>query len=139
MFGSAQEILRAAVWEKFAEVCEKQLLESKGSFAGKHIAESIEVYIREHYDSDISVGQIAQKFGITPNYLSTVFKSEMHVSFVQYLTEIRMAKAKELLAQRDLTISAIAEKVGYQNAAYFTRVFRENTGLQPTDFRKQLT
>lgn len=139
VFGSAQEILRAAVWEKFAEVCEKQLLESKGSFAGKHIAESIEVYIREHYDSDISVGQIAQKFGITPNYLSTVFKSEMHVSFVQYLTEIRMAKAKELLAQRDLTISAIAEKVGYQNAAYFTRVFRENTGLQPTDFRKQLT
>lgn len=138
VFKSYMKVRSVEAWENFTQDCEKLLLTTRGIAAGQPIAEKIASYIRGHYESGISVGQVAEQFEITPNYLSTLFKNEMGVSFVQYLTEIRMVKAKELLACKEMTIGAVAEKLGYQNAAYFTKVFRENTGLYPTEFRKQV-
>lgn len=127
-----------ACWEKFLKSCEKTILEKRKSTTGGNTAEKIAAYIREHFDQDISVSQAAELFHMTPNYLSTIFKNEMGISFVQYLTDIRMGKARELLACGNLTVSAVAERTGYRNAGYFARVFRENQGVHPTEFRKQM-
>lgn len=127
-----------ACWEKFVKSCEKAILEKRKSPAGGNTAEKIAAYISAHFDQDISVSQAAELFCMTPNYLSTIFKNEMGVSFVQYLTDVRMEKARELLACGNLSVSAVAEQTGYRNAGYFARVFREYQGIHPSEFRKRM-
>lgn len=117
---------------------QKKLLEKKSNVGSINTVEKVTSYIRENYYQDISVSDVAEWLSITPNYLSTIFKNETKTTFVQYLTEVRMTKARELLVEKDMTVSMVAELVGYRNAGYFTKVFKENTGIYPTEFKKSL-
>lgn len=92
--------------------------------------------IREFYQTGITLDEIAAKMNVTPEYLSTIFHKETGVTFSSYIKTYRMTKAKELLIGTNLKLYEIAEKVGYADAKYFSRVFRETTGQLPADYRK---
>ncbi|WP_248927546.1 response regulator transcription factor [Paenibacillus hamazuiensis] len=92
--------------------------------------------IREQYQSGITLEELAHSCGITPEYLSSLFQKELGVSFTACLKEMRIKKAKQLLVGTRLKAFEVAERVGYPDAKYFSRVFKESTGLTPGEFQK---
>ncbi len=92
--------------------------------------------IQEFYATGITLDEIAEKLHITPEYLGTQFHREVGVTFSVYIKSLRMAKAKELLIGTQLKLYEIAEKVGYTDSKYFSKVFKETFGQLPADYRK---
>ncbi len=92
--------------------------------------------IHEFYQTGITLEEIAGKLNLTPEYLGTKFHQELGVTFGAYMKNYRMNKAKELLIGTSLKLYQIAEKTGYSDPKYFSRVFKETTGQLPADYRK---
>lgn len=90
-----------------------------------------------NYARQITLESAAQQIGLTPAYLSRIFKKETGCTFSQYLNQIRIAKAKDLLRYSHLSLSDIAQQTGYGDQSYFTRVFRRITGISPGNYRKK--
>ncbi|MFD0679456.1 MULTISPECIES: response regulator transcription factor [unclassified Paenibacillus] len=92
--------------------------------------------IQEKYQSGISLEELANLFCITPEYLSSLFQKELGISFTSFVKEMRVRKAKELLISNKLKAFEVAEQVGYSDAKYFSRVFKEATGHTPGEFQR---
>ena len=93
-------------------------------------------YIDRHFASgDISLYSTASHVGISPNHLSTVFAQEMGENFIDYLTRIRLEKAKKLLAETAMKSSDIAGETGFSDPHYFSYVFKQNVGMSPREYR----
>lgn len=97
---------------------------------------SILQYVHEHYRHDISIQSLTQKYYISPNYVSQLFKKEVGETFTSYMTKLRISFACEQLEQTNLMVSEIAEKAGYNDYFYFTRMFKKVTGKTPTQYRE---
>lgn len=93
-------------------------------------------YIRENFMKQISQEDVAEAIHLSSSYLSTLFKKEMGISFSDYLTSCRMEEAKKYLKKSDLSINEVAEKSGYTDSKYFSRIFIKNVGLKPSVYRK---
>jgi len=102
----------------------------------KSIISNVKQFIEEHYSEDISLSGIADHFGISAPYLSTLFKKQANDNFNNYLRNIRLKKAMDLLVETDFDINLIATKIGYHNTRSFLRVFKYFTGMTPTEYRK---
>ena len=94
-------------------------------------------YIKKHYNENLSINGLAELYNMSPNYFSSVFKKELDQSAVNYITEVRMEKAREYLKDTDLSVIEIAENVGYEDSQYFFRVFKKTTGVTPLQYRQQ--
>lgn len=94
-------------------------------------------YIDNHYMDDISVEGLADQFQISPNYFSRIFRQTFHISCKEYITTIRVEKAKEYLASSIMTVSDIGNMVGYSDPNYFTKVFRKKVGMTPKEYRNE--
>lgn len=94
-------------------------------------------YINENYNQDISMEQVAGSVFMNSAYFSQLFKREMGIGFNEYVTNLRMEKAKVFLKQPFLRINEVADLVGYQNTTYFNRVFKNYTGMTPTEYKEQ--
>jgi two-component system response regulator YesN len=95
-------------------------------------------YIDAHYaDPDISLSLAAAQVLLSPSYFSVVFAREVGETFIEYLTNVRIRRAIELLRTTSLTSSEIAYQVGYHNPRYFYSVFRKVAGLPPNEFRRR--
>ncbi|MBN2438171.1 MAG: PocR ligand-binding domain-containing protein [Deltaproteobacteria bacterium] len=94
-------------------------------------------YIWGHYNQEISLKKTAEVVGINPFYLSHLFRKEMGVSFLEYLTTVRISIAKKLLRQRILSMMQICLEVGYQDPSHFAKIFRKREGVGPAKYRKQ--
>lgn len=92
--------------------------------------------IDQNYSTDLSLGDIARRFDITPEYLSTVFRKEIGSNFVEYLTDVRIEHACRLLSDKDLKVNEIARMVGFENADYFGRVFKRKIHMTPRQYQK---
>jgi len=92
-------------------------------------------FLDKNYMRDISIGQIADQFNITPNYLSTLFHKKTGTNFMNYLKRTRMLKAKELLSDPNIQVQQVAEKVGYASARHFARLFAEQFDCLPSEYR----
>jgi len=93
-------------------------------------------YIREHYAEEISLNAVSTRYFITSTYFSSMFKEIIGENFLEFLTGVRMEKAKELLRRTDLKVGLISERVGYADSRYFSKLFKKTTGLMPTEFRQ---
>ena len=94
------------------------------------------VYINEHSSSKIDVQELANMCRISQSHLFRLFRQKLGVSPVEYKNRLRIKKAKKLLVDPDCCIGEIAELLGFDNACYFTRIFKKHTGQSPTEYRK---
>lgn len=94
--------------------------------------------ILNYYHEDISLQSAAAKINVNPSYLSRIFKQETGENFINYLTRVRIDKAKSLLANKALRVYEVAEQVGYHNYTYFSKIFKKVTGMSPEDYRAAL-
>lgn len=103
-----------------------------------HYIHSAVKFIDRHYMEDISLKAVSDAVYLNPWYFSTQFKKYMDVSFSEYLNHVRIRMAKEFLRQRDLKVYQVAEMVGFQDAAYFSTVFKQVEQMSPKEFQRIL-
>lgn len=104
----------------------------------ENIAIQLEEYLNEHYAKQINHQILSDKFGLVPSYLSKVFNNYKGISPSKYIIKLRVEKAKELLLKYpDWLSKDIADIVGYTDPNYFSRIFKRETGLYPSEFREQ--
>jgi len=95
-------------------------------------------YISDHYNTELSLDMVAAHTGLNPSYFSTLFKKETGVNFSNYLLNLRIEKAKLLLANSNLPLINIAVEVGFDNQSYFSNVFKKATKMTPKQYRQSL-
>ncbi len=93
-------------------------------------------YISRNYAEPIDLNMVAAQAGLNPIYFSTLFKKETGMNFKDFLVDIRLEKARELLVNSNETIQEISHLVGYRDTRYFSRIFARNVGLKPNIYRK---
>lgn len=86
---------------------------------------------------DLSLQEVADSLGMSVTYLSRTFKNETNMNFVKYLVQIRMEKARELLAEPELSAQETAYRVGFSDYVHFSKTFKKYHGLTPSEYRKQ--
>ncbi|RTE05605.1 response regulator [Paenibacillus whitsoniae] len=102
----------------------------------KNLVEMAKEYTKAHYpDGDISINKVCGHLHISAGYFSSIFKKETKMTFVNYLNQLRMEAAKELLRTTDMKALEIAERVGYSDANYFSFAFRKYVGVSPKEYR----
>ena len=94
-------------------------------------------YVLEHYGEELSLKSLAQHFHGNAAYIGQVFRRDMHKSFSDYLRDVRLEKAKELLVGGNASAKEVGEQVGFSNTTYFSTVFKRETGLSPDRYRKE--
>ncbi len=92
-------------------------------------------FIRAHYAQSISLEQVAAEVYLTPEYFSRIFKEETGMTFVNYLTDIRLHHSLQLLETTALRVQDVAQHVGYPNVSYFSTVFKKKYGMSPYEYR----
>jgi AraC-like DNA-binding protein len=95
-------------------------------------------FIHEHQNEDLSLGQVAKSVNTSTFYFCKMFKKATGVNFTDYLSRVRIEKAKNLLLNPNLRISEIAYEVGFQSLTHFNRVFKKIVGQSPTEYRGHL-
>lgn len=95
-------------------------------------------YIDENFTRPLSLEMVADAVSVTPTYLSNCFARDVGAGFVDYIKSVRTAHAKRMLAHSSQSVSEIAAACGYPNVKYFKQVFKQQTGLSPFEFRRQL-
>ena len=95
-------------------------------------------YCHENYSKPVSISDYAQELGLSVSWFTRSFREYTGTSPAQYLISLRISAAQSLLETSDHNVTEIAELVGYDNPLYFSRLFRKQTGMSPSDFRKQL-
>lgn len=93
--------------------------------------------IQEEYGSVLTLESIAGRLNISPEYLSQIFSKQMGVTITAYLKTCRIEVAKRLLTDKERSVQEVAAMVGYTNDKYFFRVFKEKTGVTPTEFKRE--
>lgn len=94
-------------------------------------------YINNHYREDLSLSSVAEKFYISPYYLSRIFKKTTGFTFIDYLNGVRIKEAQRLLLTTRMKMTEIAESIGYKSHTHFGRVFKSTTGMSPLTYKKQ--
>lgn len=92
-------------------------------------------YINENFGQDISLDEMSQMLGISSYYFSKLFKNETGTNFIEYLTNLRISKAKDLLDENRLSVKEIGITVGYPDPNYFSRIFKKNVGQTPSEYK----
>ncbi len=100
------------------------------------VYEKVIKFIEDNYQKELSLDNVSEAVGLSPSYLSLVFKEVSGMNFVEYVNTYRISKAKTMLQDITLTVSEISEKVGYTNSNTFIKVFKKYEGITPGHFRE---
>lgn len=111
---------------------------SQSGHKRKNDIEQVASFIEEHYADPVTLGGMAKIFMTNPCALSRSFKRYMGVPPISYLNRVRIQAAKELIENSDLSLTQVCSRVGYESLTYFGRVFKEFTGVTPSQFRRQV-
>jgi AraC-like DNA-binding protein len=93
-------------------------------------------YVLAHFHENINRDKMAETVNLSPGYFSNLFRSEVGMSFSDYLIQVRVENAKSLLRRFDLSVDAISKKCGFNSLAHFSRTFKDRCGLSPLKYRK---
>lgn len=114
-----------------------KLIKKERINSSKILVEKAKDYVKKNYnDNDMSVEKLCSQLHVSPAYFSTIFKKEMDMNFVNYLTEVRLEEAVKLLNTTDDKTYVVATKVGYAEPNYFSYVFKRKFGVSPSRYRK---
>ena len=114
----------------------QQLIVSERQSSTRSFVDKAEDYVKDNYaDKELTIESICNYLGVSSAYFSTVFKKETGKTFINYLTEIRMKKAVELLIDQNEKTYIIAEKTGYADPNYFSYVFKKQYGMSPSKYK----
>ena len=114
------------------------LREKRANSRYGEVVDEVLHYISEHYaQEDLSLNTLASHVNVSPNHLSMIFSQQTGQTFIKYLTDLRMHKAKELLRCSNKRSSEIALEVGYKDPHYFSYIFKKTQGMTPTRFREE--
>jgi two-component system response regulator YesN len=122
--------------ESVKSACQ-QLKEDVKDSNNNIIDKALKIIHERYFDKKLSLQSIANELDITFYYLSRLFKKEMNTNFMDYLTNVRIDKAKELLDSTELKNAEIADKVGFYDYRYFSQVFRKKCKMTPTEYRQK--
>ena len=114
----------------------KALLLSSPINVGK-IVDEVAKYLEQNLHEALSLNRVSSLFRVNSSYLSTMFMKRRGVGFLDYLTRLRMSKARDLLVGSDTNVGRIAAQVGYDDVRYFGKVFKKYEGCMPSEFRKR--
>ncbi|MDU7474833.1 MAG: AraC family transcriptional regulator [Paenibacillus macerans] len=103
----------------------------------KTVAEEIKQYIHAHYGDELTRSDLAEVVYLNPDYLARLFKKETGVSLGSYVIQVRISAAKQLLKTTNLSVYAVANKVGYANYSYFSKLFKQEVGVTPNEYKKK--
>ncbi|MCR5595294.1 MAG: response regulator [Lachnospiraceae bacterium] len=131
--GSHEEIQKWFL-DRMGEACHNVLV--KRGEKTNDIVESAKKYIDENYNKDISLDDISRVMNISPYYFSKLFKEKTGENYVEFLTGLRIDKAKEMLKIPDKSMKEICSEVGYSDPNYFSRIFKKVVGVPPTEYRE---
>lgn len=133
--GNAQS-LRHQIGILFSETMMLRDGHSKKKYS--KLLEDAKAFIDENYrHDDMSLNMVAAQVNISPSYFSTIFSSEMGQTFVEYLTHVRLEKAKELLMCSNMRTAEIGYEVGYKDSHYFSYIFKKVVGCSPKEYRNR--
>ena len=104
----------------------------------RNIEMEVKRYVKEHLSDNILISDIANHLHFNPNYLMRAFKSETGLSILEYIVRARMEAAKKILKGTRLPVKDVAYMVGYMDGVYFTKVFHKETGMTPSQYRKEM-
>lgn len=125
--------LREWFLEKIMGACQNVV--GKREEKSNSIIEMAEEYIKENFHKDVSLDEVSKIVNISPYYFSKIFKERTGKNFIEYLTNIRMEKAKELLSTTEYSMKEICCMCGYSDPNYFSRSFKKNVGVTPTEYK----
>ncbi|MDW7673247.1 MAG: PocR ligand-binding domain-containing protein [Bacillota bacterium] len=103
----------------------------------RQVVDQVTKYIRDNYQQNPSLEEIASQVYLSPYYLSHVFKQEMGCTVMDYFTSVKMEAAKKLLRDPKYNVVEVSEKLGYNDPSYFTKVFKKKEGITPTKFKQK--
>ncbi len=116
----------------------EDILEDSAEGKLNAVRHQIQLYIEENYMEDIAVSSVAKTLHYSDAYFCKIFKQCFGMSFVLYLTQVRIEKAKELLADLSVNIKEVSKMVGYQDSNYFTKVFKRMEKITPSEYRVKI-
>ena len=103
--------------------------------SNERIIEKVMTFCNENYSEDITLDIISEHVNMTKNYFCSYYKKKTNGSFWEYLTNLRICKAKVLLETTEMRINVVSKKVGYKNTSHFCRIFKETVGVSPTEYK----
>lgn len=127
-FGSCIDNLKISLYEN--RVVNEHMQQEERTING------LTRYMQEHLSEEITLSVLAEEFHLNAQYISQLFKNEIGVGFLAYLTNIRLEKAKKLLLSTALPIADVAEQSGYGDYRVFTKVFKKAEGITPSQYRR---
>lgn len=142
-YGFFREIEEAEDAKAAVRLLENFLLKAEAKIAehagqpGDANMKKLLAYIDEHYAEPLSLTGLGRHFHFNPSYLSSYFTMHNKEGFSEYLNKIRISRAEQLLREGETSISEISGQVGYSDPGYFTKVFKKQTGLSPSQYRRQ--
>lgn len=137
-----QRVMEAKDKKRMKEVCLELLkqviavMENRQSEVSRNIIDRAAEYMRQNFAGSISLESLADQYYLNPTYFSRMFRQHMGVTFTDYLIELRMERAKELLRQGRYKVYEVSSRVGYTSDKYFCRVFKQYTGQSPTEYSR---
>lgn len=129
-FGNCIDNLKISMYERKVASAPVSREREERTIAG------ITRYLQEHLEEEVSLSVLAEQFHLSGQYISQLFKSEIGVNFLTYLTGIRMERAKQLLVSTSLSIVEVAERSGYGDYRVFSKVFKKSEGITPSQYRR---
>lgn len=131
-----EEMLKMLLRQIFVMVSREYATETKLNSYAQIEAEHATHYFMEHYSEDINIEAYAAEKGMSACWFIRTFKQYNKITPMQYVLTIRIANAKSLLETTSYNVTEIAEIVGYDNPLYFSRLFKKQTGMSPSEYRK---
>jgi len=114
-----------------------QLVENSQDTDQREAIKEAKRYMAQHFGEPLSLEDIARMVHLSPYYFSRLFKEREGLTFIEYLTNLRLEEAKRLLVKTEEKIENIAQRVGYGEANYFSRLFKRKVGMSPTEYRRR--
>lgn len=135
-FSRSYEELRGWFLRRISDICQNIMQSCRTQ--NNEMVQKAKSYISLHFEKDISLEDVARHVDISPYYFSRLFKEEEGTNFIEYVTALRIGRAKELLASQEKSIKEVCLSIGYSDPNYFSRLFKKVTGCTPTEYREGL-